>query len=71
MEGGKQSMTIQCRKCKKDIPISATSEQIQKWQSGMLIQKAMPNVPAGEREMFITQICDSCFKAMFAGDEEE
>lgn len=62
-------MIMQCRKCKKDVSISATSEQVAKWQSGMLIQNAMPNVPAGKREMFITQICDTCFKAIFAEEE--
>jgi hypothetical protein len=62
-------MMMQCRKCKRDVQISATSEQIAEWQAGKLIQDAMPNVPAGEREMFITKICDDCFKAIFAEEE--
>lgn len=39
-----------------DIPV--TQEQLNEWQSGVLIQNAMPNLTAGEREFIKTGITD-------------
>lgn len=39
-----------------DIPV--TQEQLNEWQSGVLIQDAMPNLTAGEREFIKTGITD-------------
>lgn len=62
--------TIQCRVCKEYIQISATPSQVQAWKEGLLIQKAMPNVPADERELLISGICGSCFDEMFQEDND-
>lgn len=37
-----------------DMPI--TAEQFNNWQGGMLIQDAMPNLTAGEREFIMSGI---------------
>lgn len=36
------------------MEIDVTQEQLDKWQGGMLIQDAMPNVPADQREFLIS-----------------
>lgn len=38
----------------QDIPV--TQEQLDKWKGGMLIQNAMPNLTADQREFLMTGI---------------
>lgn len=64
-------MTIECRKCGEPKEVSCTEEQYQNFVNGMLIQNAMPNVPAGERELLISGYCDDCFKKLFREEEDE
>lgn len=51
-----------------DIPV--TMAQIEAWQRGMLIQRAMPNLTDGQREFLMTGITDSEWDAMFAEEDE-
>lgn len=46
------------------------SEDLRRWKSGVLVQKAFPYLKPAERELLISGFCDSCFESMF-GDEEE
>lgn len=43
------------------------------WQDGELIQRAMPYLTPGERELLKSQTCQDCWDKMMAGlpDEEE
>jgi len=56
---------VQCRKCKKNYEIDVTDRQIEAWQDGLLIQKAMPNISPAERELFISGFCSECWKKIF------
>jgi len=62
-------MIVTCSICKKDCWVRATPEQIERWKAGELIQRAMPNVPAAERELLISGVCNTCFDAMFPEDK--
>ena len=43
---------------------------LNRWHvGGVLIQDAMPYLSAGEREFLKTEICETCFDAMFADCE--
>ena len=48
------------------MEIDVTQEQLSSWESGVLIQNAMPNLSADEREFIMTGITpeewDSAFK---------
>jgi hypothetical protein len=50
--------------------INVTEEQIALWQGGMLIQNAMPNLTAGEREFIKTGITDEEWDTEFANLEQ-
>jgi hypothetical protein len=50
---------------KKSMAISVTQEQLDLWESGMLIQKAMPNLSADEREFIMTGITPDVWDTMF------
>jgi hypothetical protein len=62
---------VSCVQCKEAFVLPVTQQQIEAWQRGALIQKAMPNLLKDERELFISGLCGKCFDATFADDEEE
>ena len=62
-------MIVQCRICNNEYDIPATESQIEEWESGTFIQDAMPDLPAWQRELFISATCDNCWKEMFGDDD--
>lgn len=55
-----------CNSCDYQLELPVTDEQIEKLNSGALIQNVLPNVSPGDRELFISGICGGCFDNMFA-----
>lgn len=51
----------------REIPV--TQEQIDKWQAGELIQRAMPNLSADDREFIMTGITPESWADTF-GDPD-
>jgi hypothetical protein len=51
-----------------DIPV--TNEQIFNWENGMLIQDAMPNLTADQREFIMTGVTSEEWSATFGEVEE-
>tara|TARA_B100001094_G_scaffold120743_1_gene116439 strand:- start:12 stop:206 length:195 start_codon:yes stop_codon:yes gene_type:complete len=49
-----------------DMELDVTNEQLQAWETGTLIQEAMPNLTADEREFLITGLLPGEFERMFA-----
>ena len=47
----------------RDLPV--TPEQMADWENGALIQKAMPNLSAGDREFVMTGITDDEWDNLF------
>lgn len=50
-----------------DLPI--TSEQIERWQNGELIQNAFPNLTPDEREFLMTGITPEDWNGIFGTEE--
>jgi hypothetical protein len=60
---------IACRVCGEIVRIQAAAEDVEKWQSGVgYIQDHLSYLTPAEREMFISNICDSCWKKMYGED---
>jgi hypothetical protein len=51
--------------------INVTEAQIEAWEGGELIQDAMPNLSAGDREFVKTGITDEEWDTAFGVDEDE
>lgn len=51
-----------------DIPV--TQEQLDKWQNGVLIQDAMPNISTDDREFIISGITKEEWDEIFGEDYE-
>ncbi len=50
--------------------IAVTEEQIKKWQEGMMIQDAMPDLSVNEREFLINGVTPEEWN-MYIGEEED
>lgn len=59
----------QCRMCGKVKVVKVPQAGYQKWMDGALIQDALPNVSADDRELMISKTCPSCFEELFSDDE--
>lgn len=64
-------MTVTCRFCEKEYDVPATPEQLTAWKTGLLIQVAMPNLTANQREMLLTQTCGPCWDKLFLDDRRD
>ena len=51
------------------LEIAVTQEQLDNWRSGMLIQKAMPNLSADEREFILTGILPDEWDELFSVED--
>jgi len=64
-------VTVICNECNKGYDIPITEQQRDEWlSSGMLIQKAFPQLSEDQRELFISGMCGKCFDALFEGTED-
>lgn len=52
------------------MEIGATEEQISNWEQGMVIQRAMPNIPPEQREFLMTGITPQEWD-MYVGPDDE
>lgn len=60
----------ECLECGQVITVSITDQQDQAWRNGELIQKAMPEVSADDREFLISGICGGCFDLMWQEEHD-
>lgn len=60
---------LTCPFCGEDHAVEVNLAEYIAWESGELIQNAMPNLSPTEREQLISHICPEC-QAMYFGGEE-
>ena len=56
------TITTHCDLCGKNHDVTVDYDQYRKWNGGMLIQNAMPDLSADDREMLQTGICPQCWE---------
>ena len=63
------SIAVTCRQCGDTHLLEPSREGFIRWKlEGELIQAAMPELNADQRELLISSICGKCFDAMFASE---
>lgn len=63
---------LTCSCCHKRVTVTIPLEGYLLWRNGLRhIQDAMPQVPAGIRELLKSGICEECFDHMFKEDAHE
>lgn len=67
-----RTLTIACCHCGVEQSFDIFSVDYDDWQAGELAQIAFPYLSPGQREMMISETCDTCWDKMFGfGDDEE
>lgn len=56
---------IKCPFCGAEHSVEVKMAEFEAWQNGELIQRAMPNLSATEREQLISHICPKCQAEVF------
>ena len=64
------SIRILCPLCKSQEYIEVSEEGFLKWQEGLMIQLAFPELTEDQRERVLTGICSSCWDEAFPEEEE-
>ena len=64
-------VAVPCRLCNEVADLTVNIEGFVAWQGGKLIQEALPELSADQRELLISGTCDKCWNEMFPSDEEE
>lgn len=60
------TLSIPCSECGEIVKVNVRTVDYLEWtsQNRRHVQDVFPYLSAGEREMFITRICDRCFKRL-------
>lgn len=67
--GGVVEVSKYCRAGKHEVTIHVPVDEFMAWDSGGMIQTAMPSVTADDRELLISGTCGPCFDKMFKEEE--
>ena len=60
------SVEVTCRICEKVRTIPNVSvEGLEKWNKGVNIQEALPDLNADQRELLISQTCPECWDKLW------
>ena len=60
---------ISCKMCKKEYDIQLPLAGYFAWTFGAAVQDAFPDMPKEQRELLISQTCESCFKKLGGCDD--
>ena len=60
-----------CPFCGAEHSVEVNLAGFKAWQNGELIQRALPELSATEREQLISQMCPKCQASFFCEDEED
>lgn len=64
-------VAVQCRMCHEVHFIDVPIDGFVAWQSGELIQDALPELSADQRELLISGTCGMCWSDMFGSSDED
>ena len=70
MNFDKVNVEIVCPFCGQIHYVTADRKGFEVWQRGGLIQKALPDLTAGQREALISGMCPDCQSDIFGTEED-
>lgn len=70
MNKNKMLVELQCQICGRIHSVTVNADAYMDWLNGDLIQRAMPELSATEREQLISSICPACQERIFGEDED-
>ncbi len=63
------TVTIECFMCKEHIDVTVPTSGLAKREQGAHVQDCFPDLPAEERELFISKTCPRCWEEIFGAEE--
>ncbi len=63
------TFAVTCRMCNSVNFVSLVESDFNNWKQGQVIQNALPYLDVNQRELLQTQICGTCFDAMFSDED--
>lgn len=60
-----------CPGCQKQATLEVPAEGYKRWRNGELIQRALPELSASQREQLMTGYCVGCWDRLFAEEDED
>ena len=67
MSSKMMTIPVKCPFCHKEYTVEVPTDGYNRWIGGELIQRAMPEVSADDREALVSGICSDCWN-IFGGD---
>jgi len=64
------SVAVPCRSCQDVKRLEVNFNGFKSWQKGELIQNALPELNADQRELLISGTCPTCWDLMFLPEGE-
>lgn len=71
MDNATQCISAKCSECQTTKVLEVPIEGLDAYRNGALIQRALPMLSAGDRELLISGICGPCFDKLFEEVEEQ
>ena len=66
----KDAVSVACAYCLEVHTFECSTRGVVAWQAGELIQNALPELSADQREMMISGTCGDCWDKMYPEDSE-
>ncbi len=70
MASEQKQVTAKCPSCGLTMHLSVSESGWAEWESGALIQDALPELTPDQREMLLTGLCAACFDEATLHDDE-
>jgi len=67
----KDAVSVGCAYCLEVYTFECSTSGVVAWQAGELIQNALPELSADQRELMISGTCGKCWDKMFPEDFED
>lgn len=64
------TINVTCISCGGQHEFQVRDEDMRRYESGELIQREFPYLSAGQRELMISQTCETCFEEMFPEEDD-
>jgi hypothetical protein len=64
-------LELECMYCNYKEVITVREADYISWHNGQFIQDAFPYLTAGQRELMISNTCDTCWNKFFPEDDDD
>ena len=68
---GKVGLIFECAMCGKAVVVDVAEKAWEKRKMGGLVQSCFPELPANQRELFVSGTCPKCWDRTFGPEPED